>query len=30
MEARTLLERALADYQPNRDAEAMFHFGLDS
>jgi tetratricopeptide (TPR) repeat protein len=30
MEARTLLERALADYQPNRDAEAMFRFGLDS
>jgi predicted ATPase len=30
MEARTLLERALADYRPNRDAEALFHFGLDS
>jgi tetratricopeptide (TPR) repeat protein len=30
MEARTLLERALADYRPNRDAEALFRFGLDS
>jgi predicted ATPase len=30
MEARTILERALADYRPNRDAVAMFRFGLDS
>jgi class 3 adenylate cyclase/predicted ATPase len=30
VEARTLLERALADYRPNRDAEARFRFGLDS
>jgi class 3 adenylate cyclase/tetratricopeptide (TPR) repeat protein len=30
IEARTLLERALADYRPDRDAEALLRFGLDS
>jgi predicted ATPase len=30
LEARTHLERALADYRPDRDAQARFRFGYDT